>query len=204
MRKLLFIACFILTGLVCFAQSTNTFLSKSSDSTLKIEGMYSFIDYPISNIDLITDFSCINTFVRKVDFNNEIQYYYVLKAVSKNSSIPILSYYVTMIPYEDLKKINNALKILVAKEENDQKTGIVDVDYVENKFVTERGFKIGYCIDNGKLEWFVEFDYFGAINGWDLKDRIIDNKTFILNNYNGKEIEEIFGKAQAKIELLVQ
>ena len=24
------------------------------------------------------------------------------------------------------------------------------------------------------------------------------------NNYNGKEIEEIFGKAQAKIELLVQ
>lgn len=188
MRKYLFIAVVMLSSLCGVAQ----------------EGMYSFKDYPISTIDIQTDYTYINTFVRKVDVGDKIQYYYVLKAVSKDKHIPIQSFYAIMIPYEDLTKVNNALPLLIAKEENDKITGIEETVYVENKFVTERGFKIGYCIDNGKLEWFVEFDYFAPINGWNMKDRVIDNKTFILNNYNGNEIGEIFGKAQAKIESLMQ
>ena len=172
-----------------------------------IEGFYSFYDYPMSTIIIQTDYSQINTFVRRVDVGEKSEYYYVLKAVSKDNRTSILSSFVTMISYDDLEKINNALKTLLVKEGNDQKGIVEGIDYVENKFVLESGFKIGYCINNAKLEWFVEFDYFGAINGWNLEDRVndfIDTKTFIIYNCNGTEIKESFDKAQAKIDSLMQ
>ena len=172
-----------------------------------IEGIYSFYDYPMSTIVIQTDCSQINTFVRRVDVAEKTEYYYVLKAVSKDSRSSILSSFVTMISYEDLEKINNALKLLLVKEENDRKLKLEEVDYIENKYVTESGFKIGYCIDNARLEWFVEFDHVGAINGLNLEDRVndlIDTKTFIIYNCNGKEIKGSFDKAQAKIESLMQ
>ena len=195
MKKLLLVV-IILSSLCSVAQN--------------IEGLYSFIDYPISTDYPLstnanqTNRSQINIFVRRVDVGDETQYYFVLKDISIDTRTSILSSFVSMISTEDLEKINNALKILLVKEENDRKLGITEIDYVENKYVTENGFKIGYCIDNGKLEWFVEFDYFAAINGWNVQDRVVDNKTFILNNYNGKDIAEIFGEAQVKIESLMQ
>lgn len=193
MRKLLFIVVVLLSSLCCVAQN--------------IEGLYGFFDYPISTIDIQTDLSHINTFVRRVDAGNEIQYYYVFKLVSKDTRASMQSSFVTMISYEDLEKINHALKLLLVKEEDDRKLELKEVDYIENKYVTESGFKIGYCIANARLEWFVEFDHVGAINGWDLEDRIndfVDTKTFIIYNCNGKEIKESFDKAQAKIESLMQ
>ena len=162
----------------------------------------------ISTIIIQTDISHINTFVRRVDAGDETQYYYVFKVVSKDTRTSMQSSFVTMISYEDLEKINYALKLLLVKEEDDRKLELAEVDYIENKYVTESGFKIGYCIDNAKLKWFVEFDHFGAINGWDLEDRVndfVDTKTFIIYNCNGKkEIKESFDKAQAKIESLMQ
>lgn len=193
MKKLLFIAIVLLSSFCSVAQN--------------IEGLYGFFDYPISTIIIQTDYSHINTFVRRVDAGNETQYYYVFKVVSKDTRASIQSSFVTMISYEDLEKINNALKLLLVKEENDRKLKLEEVDYIENKYVTESGFKIGYCIDNARLEWFVEFDHVGAINGWNLEDRVndlIDTKTFIIYNCNGKEIKGSFDKAQAKIESLMQ
>ena len=192
MKKLLLVVV-LLSSLFSVAQS--------------VEGMYSFIDYPISTIVIQTDHSHVNTFVRRVDVGNETQYYYVFKFVSKDTHASIQSSFVTMISYEDLVKIIHALKLLRVKEEDDNKLELAKVDYIENKYVTESGFKIGYCINNAKLEWFVEFDHVGAINGWNLEERVndlIDTRTFIINNYNGKNIEEIFDKAQVKIESLMQ
>ena len=71
--------------------------------------MYSFMDYPISTIDIQADYSYINTFVRKVDVSDGVQYYFVLKAISKDTHTAIMSSFVTLISYEDLKKINSAL-----------------------------------------------------------------------------------------------
>ena len=71
MRKILFIAVVMLSSLCSLAQN--------------IEGMYSFMDYPISTIDIQADYSYINTFVRKVDVSDGVQYYFVLKAISKDN-----------------------------------------------------------------------------------------------------------------------
>jgi hypothetical protein len=193
MKKLLFIVVVLLSSFYSVAQN--------------VEGLYSFFDYPISTIIIQTDISHINTFVRRVDADDETQYYYVFKVVSKDTRASMQSSFVTMISYEDLKKINCALKLLLVKEEDDRKLELAKVDYIENKYVTESGFKIGYCIDNAKLEWFVDFDHVGAINGWNLEDRVndfIDTKTFIIYNCNGTEIKESFDKAQAKIDSLMQ
>lgn len=103
-----------------------------------------------------------------------------------------------MISYENLVKINKALKILLTEEEQDWKSGEA---FVENKYVTDNGLKIGYIVENGRLEWFVESDYYGTINGLTLRDRVDEGKAFIINN--GNILETTFGKAQAKIESLM-
>ena len=188
MKKLFFVGVVLLSNLCSAAQN--------------IEGLYSFFDYPISTIDIQTDYSQIHTFVRKVDVGDKTQYYYVLKTVSKDIHTSILFQSVILISNEDLEKINNALKVLLAEEDRLWDSGIAEIDYVENKYVTENGIGIGFCVDKGRLEWFIDSDYHGAINGWNLKERVIDNKAFSINN--GKELESSFVKAQTKIESLIE
>lgn len=167
------------------------------------EGIYKFIDYPISPITVETYnnrvFSHMDTFVRAVLMKDEEQYYYVLRVVSNDAQHLVEFTFVTMISYENLVKINKALKILLSEEEKDWKSGEA---FVENKYVTDNGFKIGYIVENGRLEWFVESEYYGTINGLTLRDRVDEGKAFIINN--GTILETTFGKAQAKIESLMQ
>ena len=195
MKKSILIILFVFLGLCCSAQDT--------------AGLYSFVDYPISTIDIQSNEylgvdtyvrSYMNTFVRKVDAGDAIQYYYVLKVyqvVSKEIHSSLKPVFVTMVSYEELEKINIALKELLAEEDALWGKGPSSIDYVEKKYVTADGLEIGFCVDKGKLEWFVEADYYGTINGWNLKERIINNKAFSVNN--GSLLEDGFQKAQMKI-----
>jgi len=105
MRKLLLISVVLLSCLCSFAQST--------------EGKYNFVDYPISTIDIqsnefysidVIKRSYINTFVRKVDKRDTVQYYYVLKVyqvTSNNINTFTRPTFVAMFSYENLEMINN-------------------------------------------------------------------------------------------------
>lgn len=107
-----------------------------------------------------------------------------------------------MLSYEDLKKINSALALLISEEENVWKSGVANIDYSENKYVTENGFKIGFCVNKGRLEWFVETDYFEAVNGWNVLDRANEHKAFMFNN--GDLLKTCFSQAQEKIESFLE
>ena len=194
MKKLLIIAIVLFSSL-CSAQNS--------------EGMYCFVDYPISTIDIqlkgdlgvnLYVRSYMDTFVRKVDTGNTTQYFYVLKVYQvpindiHSSLIPIC---VTMISDDDLIKMNNGLNELLVEEDALWKGGFSQIDYVEKKYVSTNGLEIGFCVDKGRLEWFVESDYYGIINGWNLKERVLNNKAFSINS--GSFLEDSFSKALAKI-----
>ena len=48
----------------------------------------------------------------------------------------------------------------------DQSTADIDAssDYLENKFVTEDGFKIGYYVSKSKLTWYMVLEKYGSNN----------------------------------------
>lgn len=194
MKKLLIIAIVLFSSL-CSAQTA--------------DGMYCFVDYPISSIDIqsneylgVTLYvrSYMDTFVRKVDTGNTTQYFYVLKVyevTSKDNHSSLKPIFVTMISYDDLIKMNKGLNELLVEEDALWQVGFSQIDYIEKKYVNTVGLGIGFCVDTGRLEWFVESDYYGAINGWNLKERVLNNKAFSINN--GSSLENSFNKALAKI-----
>lgn len=194
MKKLLIIA-IILFSSFCSAQTT--------------EGMCCFVDFPISTIDIQSNEypgvniyvrSYMDTFVRKVDIDNTTKFFYVLKVyqvISKDIHSSLKPVFVTVISDDDLIKMNNGLKELLVEEDALWKGGLSKIDYIEKKYVSTNGLEIGFCVDKGRLEWFVESDYYGTINGWNLKERVLNDKAFSINS--GSFLEDSFSKALAKI-----
>lgn len=56
------------------------------------------------------------------------------------------------IEYSDFQEMLKAFDTLQSCEQEDSKE---KPDYLENHFVTEDGFKIGYYISDGKTVWFM-------------------------------------------------
>lgn len=80
-----------------------------------------------------------------------------------------------------------AIETLKVESELDYKT---NPDYLENKFVTEDGFKIGYYISKKKLKWYLVLERYGS-----------DNTVFINDVI---KLETAFIDAKAKMEELKQ
>lgn len=60
-----------------------------------------------------------------------------------------------MIEYSDLLEVNKAIDKFFKEVDSDCAS---DPDYLENKYITEDGFKIGYYVEKGKAHWIVDFD----------------------------------------------
>lgn len=63
--------------------------------------------------------------------------------------------HIALIEYSDLVEINKALLKLSSEIEADI---AAKPDYLENKFITEDGFEVGYYISKGKANWFMKLD----------------------------------------------
>ena len=51
-------------------------------------------------------------------------------------------------------------------------------NYIENKFVTEDGFRIGYYVDEGKLRWYLRLEKYGSGNSVFVKQFITVQEAF--------------------------
>ena len=61
-------------------------------------------------------------------------------------------------------------------------------DYLENKFITEDGFQVGYYVSKGKVSWYMQLENYGSGN-----TAFIKNYDTLINTFKlGKEkIEEL-------------
>lgn len=89
-----------------------------------------------------------------------------------------------MIEYSDLVEINKALAKLVGEVDADC---AANPDYLENKFVTDDGFEIGYYVSKGKASWYLKLERYS-------------NSTVFIKN--ASELTNNFTAAQKKIEEL--
>lgn len=133
-------------------------VKEETDTKIKLEVLFSkpgviikTVDYKMASLLTMNITSKAETKIRV--FKSEIRdvYFYLINIVGKNGSVT------AAIEYSDLLKVIDALKTLKAEEKADVSS---KPDYLENKYVTSDGFKVGYIIKNGWYEkgtstWYI-------------------------------------------------
>ena len=122
----------------------------------------------------------LETGVRTIMGSDRNAYFYRIEDPETSRSVS----HIAMIEYSDLVEINKALAKLVGEVDADC---AANPDYLENKFVTDDGFEIGYYVSKGKASWYLKLERYS-------------NSTVFIKN--ASELTNNFTAAQKKIEEL--
>lgn len=104
-------------------------------------------DYSLGRIYSSTEVSA-----RKIESEGEVLYACVIEKSGEYGNAT------AFIEESDLDEIIAALKILKQQSVEDEgKT-----HYIENKFITDDGFRIGYYTTKGKIQWFMKLERYAS------------------------------------------
>ena len=129
-----------------------TFASKSGVIT-------KFTDSKLSNLK--SSYTVAETRVRKINSGDNVSYFYQIEKPGKYGSST------TSIEYSDLLEVIKAFNSLKSEVDNDVST---NPDYLENKFITEDGFQLGYFVNKGKATWYIKLERYGSDKTLFIKD----------------------------------
>ncbi|MBT6339604.1 MAG: hypothetical protein HOJ48_09960 [Desulfobacula sp.] len=138
-----------------------------------------FIDYKLPVVE--SRFAPLKLTVKVFEAGDESQLFYEVYV----NAADIKDTNVAWIAEEDLSDMINALQSL-------KQTAIKDAqsnpDFLENRFVTEDGFSVGYYVSEGQPSWFISFDKIGKGS-----DAFFDHVAII---------EDMFKQAKDKMDSL--
>ncbi len=139
--------------------------------------MIRFVDYKFP--DLKTSYDIAEIRIRQFTNSPSSNYFLQITKQGKYSKST------ASLDYEDLVECLKAFNNL-------KETAIVDMalhsDYLENKFIGNDGFEIGYFIEKDKGTWYVKLDKIGS-----------DNTLFL---QDGTVIENLLTEAKTRIDIL--
>ena len=178
MKKVLLLALTLLS-VFAYCQDKNKPETKMQEFSSKSGVIIRLINYPLDKMK--TQYGqAVDCKIRKIiRGSSDAEYYYCLEY---NYDIYSST---AAIEYSDLIEVNKAIKQLRVSEAQD----ISSQTYLENYFQTSDGFKIGYYVDAGKINWYIRLEKYGS-----------HNTAFIKGN--SQDVENSFTTAQAKIEEL--
>jgi len=131
-------------------QSSENKLTKFEQFSSKTGRISKFVDVKMPNLPL-SFMGSVQASVRTVMGDGENHYFYRIEEEETNRSIA----HIAMIEYSDLVEINKALNKLVSEVDADC---AANPDYLENRFITEDGFQIGYYVSKGKASWYLKLE----------------------------------------------
>jgi len=157
---------------------------KDADSQSKMDvfasatgSIIKYLDYNLESLG--SSYGIAETRIRKINAKGESQVFLQITRETKYGEKK------ASIAYEDLLEIIKAMPKLKLDAQSDMAT---DADYVENKFVTDDGFQVGYYVSSGKVKWYLVLEKYGS------------NNTFFLNDVISAE--SLFNRAKIKMEEL--
>ena len=125
--------------------------TKIEKFTSKTGVIVKFEDY---NLPKLTHaYGAAKTKVRKLKSGDNTAYFYIISKKGKYGDK------VASIAFEDLLELEKALMSLKSQSLVSDSSAS---DYIENKFITDDGFQLGYYISKGKLSWYMTFDGSGS------------------------------------------
>lgn len=181
MKKLLLVLNIILLSLCVFAQDAKDAQqapTKMDAFASKTGTIIKFIDYSLPNLKLYLG-GVAETRIRKLVSGSEEKYFYQISYEGKYDTKT------ASIAYEDLLEVIKAIEPLKNSSREDI---ALNPEYLENKFVTEDGFQLGYYVSKGKINWYLKLEKYGSGN------------TIFPNDFDS--IETAFNSAKQKIDEL--
>ncbi len=179
MKKFLIILA-LMMPMVLFAQSdVEKKLTKFEQFTSKTGRISKFVDVNMPSIPK-SFIGSLETSIRTLMGEESNSYFYRIEESETSRSIS----HIAMIEYSDLVEINKALTKLASEVEADC---VAKPDYLENRFITEDGFQIGYYVSKGKATWYLKLERYS-------------NSTVFIKN--AEALTSNFPAAQKKIEEL--
>jgi hypothetical protein len=172
MKNSITILIILLTTFGVFSQDQKEQQSKMLDFVSKTGVIIKFEDYNLSNIK--SSYGIAESKIRRIVSGNEAKYFL---QISKSGKYDTKT---ASIAYEDLLEVQKALINLKEQSVKDLAT---TPDYMENKFISDDGFQIGYYVSKEKMVWYMELEKYGSDNTVFVKDYEILNNAFRL----GKE-----------------
>lgn len=118
------------------------------------------------------------TRIRIINSGNIEGYFYQIEKAGKYSNST------ASIEYADLLELLKAMETLKLEESDDV---VKNPDYLENKFITEDGFRVGYYVSKGKSVWYLKLEKYGSDSTLFVKDA-----ETIINAFN--EAKEMIDK----------
>ena len=152
MKKLLLLFAMMLplASIAQSEQSSENKLTKFEQFTSKTGRISKFVDVKMPNLPL-SFMGSVEASVRTVMGDGDAHYFYRIEEAETSRSIA----HIAMIEYSDLVEINKALEKLVSEVDADC---AANPDYLENRFITEDGFQIGYYVSKGKANWYLKLE----------------------------------------------
>lgn len=128
---------------------------------------------------LLVSSGALETGIRTVKFGESFYFLKMEQRETLSSSSEL-----ALIGYDDLVSINEALQTLVAEIKKDKTSR---PEYLENKYITDDGFEVGYTVSKGEAHWFIKLER---------------NSTNVIYINNKDNLVKFFKDAQSKIEAL--
>lgn len=182
MKKLIYLSCFLIASTLTFSQEAKKELEKEKTKidafSSKTGSIIKLTDYKLAGIKTLYG-GLSETRVRKINSGSVVSYFFQIEKQGKYSNST------ASIEYLDLLEVIKAVNSLKLEVEKDIST---KPDYLENKFTTVDGFKVGYMINKGVLTWYLQLEKYGS-----------DNTLFIENL---EVLEKTFAEAKSKIDEL--
>ncbi len=164
---------FVLISNYTFAQNNQKDVPKVETKmdlfASKVGSIVKFVDYKLPNLKT-SQMVVVETRIRKIMSNGEVNYFYQIEKQGQYTS-PTAS-----IEYSDLKEVIKAFNVLKSELNNDLSS---NPNYLENKFTTSDGFRIGYYIDESKPTWFLKLEKYGTDTSVFIKDIQVLENAFI-------------------------
>lgn len=151
--KTFIIAALSLLVLPLLSQDAKQELSKMETFASKSGAIIRFEDHEMPNLKLA--YGTAEVKIRKLTSGTETIYFLQISSESKYGTKT------ASIAEDDIKDIQEALTALREAESKDL---TIQSDYIENGFITEDGFKIGYYISGKKPTWFMKLEKYGSGN----------------------------------------
>lgn len=156
--KKLFLLYFLLMFTLC-GQDAKDVETKMDMFASKTGVIIKFIDHSLPDLPLL--YGSAETRIRKLISGGEEEYFY---QISKEGQYDTKT---ASIAYEDLLEVIKALQTLKIEAENDK---AMNPDYLENKFITDDGFQVGYYVSRGKVTWYLKLEKYGSGSSVFIKD----------------------------------
>ena len=170
MRKLqLLLVSLLFTLQSCHTQDKEVQKSKIDEFSSATGKIIKFTDYKAETLKI--SYGVVETKIRKFTVDNNDKFFFQISKETKYSTKT------ASIAYEDLLEVNKALGVLKKSITSDETS---NPDYIENKFVTDDGFQIGYYVSKGKASWYISLERYGSDNSIFIKD--LDNLELVLND----------------------